>query len=126
MAEQTLNNPLSGAEVVTAILDRVAAKLRSDCNLNPNSAYDWFRADISIKLDLHDTGAHVKGDYDIHAGETEDFEGEYGSIVTPLEIDPDTPNAVRVETGQPVPTLAKGTDGRMIEKGVRYARGKAK
>ncbi len=127
MAEQTLNNPLAGNEIIEAILDKVRAKLRSDCFLNANSAYDWFNADISYKIDMHDSGALVKVDQQVIVSngampETPDLQ----HVEAEFHIDPAPPNEVRVETGQPVPTLTKDEHGKDVIKGVRYARKDAK
>lgn len=125
MAEQTLNNPLSGGEVVEAILDKIRASLRLDCHLNPNSAYDWFSAEVTIKLDMHDAGAHIKGDYTAKATEGNQV-ADAQHVEADFHIDPAPPNEVRVETGQPVPTLTKDEQGNDVVKGVRYSRKDAK
>jgi hypothetical protein len=126
MAEQTLKNPLSGAEVIEAILDRLRSSLQADCHLNANSAYDWFSAEVAVKLDMHDAGAHIKVDRiaKIHSGThpSEDLQ----HVEADFHIDPAPPNEVRVDTGQPVPTLTKDEQGRDVVKGVRYSRGGAK
>ena len=128
MAERTLNNPLGGNEVVEAILDKIRLKLKSDCFLNANSAYDWFSAEIEIHLDMHDAGAHIKADFKVQASNGEEpVDGtELQHVEAEFHIDPAPPNEVRVDTGQPVPTLTRDSDGRDVVKGVRYARGNAK
>lgn len=124
MAEQTMNNPLSGAEVVEAVLDRLRTELRKDCYLNPSSAYDWFSCKVSIELDMHDAGSLIKVDRAVTA-ENGDKPGEVESlqhVSGGFHIDPAPPNVVRVETGQPVPTLTRDEHGKDVVKGVRYGR----
>lgn len=122
MAERTLNNPLSGTEVVEAVLDKVRAKLQTDCYLNPNSAYDWFSAEIEIHLDMHDAGSHIKGDYRVQLAEGVKPAETPQHVEADFHIDPAPPNEVRVETGQPVPTLTKDEQGKDVIRNVRYSR----
>jgi hypothetical protein len=127
MAEETLKTALSGAEIVEAIADKVRQKLRTDCQLNPNSAYDWFDATITIELNMHDTGVLVKGDYNVKATAGKEPEQEMQQHVpAELYIAPAPPNEVRVDTGQPVPVLTKDEQGRQVVKGVKYSRSAAK
>lgn len=122
MSEITLNNQLSGAEIIEAILDKMRQKLRSDCHLNPNSAYDWFDARIKIELDMHDTGAHIKKDYEVGAASGTVPDGEVDGVSEELHIPAAPPNEVRVSTGQGVPTLTKDAQGNKVVENVRYAR----
>ena len=101
MAEQTLNSQLSGAEIIEAICDQVRTKLRKDCNLNQNSAYDFFKARVMIDATLHDTGTDVKVQAVTEQTFGKEPAGEEGveHHTTKLEIDKASPNEVRVETG---------------------------
>jgi hypothetical protein len=122
MPEKVLPLPLSGEEVRKAVLDRIDQSLQKDCYLSPNAAYDWFSAEIKLKLMLHDVGrtAEVEQTVAVFAGEEpeEGAEGVEGEIT--MEAKP--PNEVRVETGQEVPVLAKSPEGKPVIKGIRYAR----
>ena len=122
MAEQTLNNPLSGLEVRKAILDRLELQMSRDCNLNANSAFDWFSADVVVKVNLHDAGVHVQSDFDVAAQAGTDPNGDYRAEATVFTMDAATPNEVRIESGQEVPVETKDEEGRKVVKGVKYAR----
>lgn len=123
MAEQTMNKQLNGAEIVEAMVDKIRAKFRADCYLNPNSAYDWFTARISIELDMHDTGTMIQVNHSVEASHGEQPIGETEHVEGVLDIEAAAPNEVRRETGQPIPTLTKDPKtGKLVEKGVRYSR----
>lgn len=127
MAEQTLNNPLSGSEVIEAILDKIRLKMQSDCFLNANSAYDWFSAEVEIHLDMHDAGAHIKVDHKVIKAHGSQPADDLQHVEADFYIDPAPPNEVRVDTGQAVPTLTRDPEsGKDVVKGVRYARKDAK
>jgi hypothetical protein len=124
--EKVLNLPLSGEEVRNAILDKLSRKLEKDCFLSPNTAYDWFTANIDISIHLHDVArdATVQAEVLHTAGEIP--EGvEIRSVNDNFEIGIAPPNEIRVETGQPVPVLTQ-KEGKQEIKGVRYARNKIK
>lgn len=128
MAEQTFNEALHGNEVVEAILDRLRNKLRMDCYLNPNMAYDYFTAEISIKLTLHDMGMDVKTEADVQAthGEEPHDDAYVREVTDVLDIDPQPPNVVREQTGQPVPVLSRNAQGKTEIRRVQYSRPSAK
>lgn len=121
MPERVLPNPLTGDEIRKAILDRLSARLAKDGYLNQNLAYDYYSAEVTIKIVAHDCGrlAEVNVTEQINDGipvaEAEEVEGEF-------QIEPQPPNVERVETGQPVPVLSKDSQGTQIVKGVRYKR----
>lgn len=124
MAEQTLNNPLSGDEIIEAVTDSLRIKMRRDCFLNKNSAYDWFSGDVAVKLDMHDAGTRVSADHAAHSerGTAPNPDDDRQHVEAQFFIDPAPPNEVRVGTGQPVPTLTRDAQGKDVIKGVRYAR----
>jgi hypothetical protein len=134
MAETTLNSPLSGLEVRTAILDKIGFSLERDCNLNMNSSYEWFTANIKIALDMQDAGVHVKVDRDLDVKQgtepgwpVNQQRPETGNAIEhEFDIDPAAPNTVRIETGQGVPVQAKDEEGRTVTRQVHYARPGAK
>ena len=121
MAEKTLNSPLSGAEIVEALQDRILDKLKRDCYLNPNHAYDWFSAHITLQIKLHDTGQELETTHQvIYATGTPQPESEEQELE--LEIEKRAPNEVRIESGQPVPVLTQDKQGRSIIEGIKYGR----
>ncbi len=122
MAEKTLAKPLSGTEVIEAVVDKLRDKMRRDCYLNPNSAYDWFAADITIKLDMHDTGSKVSVEHAALVTEGVKPVDDTMFVSENLQIEPAAPNTVRMETGQPIPTETKDAHGRRVERGVTYTR----
>lgn len=119
--EKTLNTALSGAEIVEALRDRILEKLKRDCYLNPNHAYDYFSASIHIKVHLHDTGQELETEHRI-GFTTGQPQMDSEEVEVDLDIEKRSPNEVRVETGQPVPVLTKDKDGRSIIEGIKYGR----
>ena len=139
MSERTLALKLNGAEVRTALTDKMKSAgvseviveivdqaLKRDWSMNPATAYDWFDGTISVDgsavtvdLSLHDSGQ------DFPLKMTLVLKGEaVGVLQEPIEIPlgKAPPNAVRVETGQAVPSLAKQGDGPAEVKGIKYKR----
>ena len=49
MPEKTLALDLSGEEIRTAILDTLSRRLAKDGYLNPNMAYQFFNAKITVR-----------------------------------------------------------------------------
>lgn len=126
MAERVLVNPLSGEEIVRAVLDKVGNSLRRDCYLSPNLAYDFYTADVKISLRAHDVGrtagvnlAEVVTQH-VETVNPEDIHLDAADAEFEIEAAP--PNAVRVETGQDVPVLTRDTEGKPAIKPVRYSR----
>lgn len=126
MTEQTLNNPLSGAEVVEALVDQLRTKLQRDCYLNPNSAYDYFSATIAVSIQMHDAGALVPVSVTLTvASGVEPPDDSIETVEGVVEIPMAPPNEVRVKTGQGVPTMTKDANGNTVVKPVRYSRDSA-
>lgn len=123
MAERVLSNPLSGLEIRKAIADKVVQVLGRDCYLSENLGYDFYEAEIHVKLTLHDVGRAPEVEQTIT-----DSQGEVSDDIhleaaeADIHIDAAPPNEVRVESGQEVPVLAG--DGAI--KGVKYSRGKTR
>lgn len=125
MAERVLANPLSGAEIIEAVLDKIRQRLQRDCHLSPNLAYDYYLADIKINLTAHDVGRAVG--VDVSQVVTEGVRPEDAALEAAeaeFHIDAEAPNVVRVETGQEVPVLTKGSDGKQTVRGIKYSRKK--
>jgi hypothetical protein len=121
--EQTLNNGLNGEEIRIATLDKIATALQRDCFLSKNFTYRGISLEVHIKLKLDDVGGEKEVERTIahNAGavgpDAEELEVELG-------IENEPPNQTRIDTGQPVPVLAKDKDGKFIEKHVQYAKPK--
>ena len=126
MPERVLANPLSGAEVIKAIQDQLGRRLEKDCFLSPNLAYDTFECTVTVSLKCHDVGrvAEVNVTETVKAqGEMVDSEDIHlEQSKAEFQMDPAAPNEVRVETGQPVPVLGKGDNGKPEIKQVRYSK----
>ena len=123
MPERVLANPLSGEEIRKAILDKISQRLERDCYLSPNLAYDFYECRVSISLTAHDVGraAEVKVEETITEG-TRPEDAALEAADSEFEIDRQSPNEVRVESGQPVPVLTRDGKGKPEIKGVKYAR----
>ena len=123
-SEKTLNTPLSGAEVVKAIQDKIQEKLSQDCFFNPNHAYDWFKAVIQLRVEFHDAGVTINGENVVvaEAGQEPQPGGGAEEFNESVEIDAKSPNEVRVETGQEVPVLRRDANGKSVVEGIKYGR----
>lgn len=120
--ERAIAKPLSGTEVIEAIVSRLKEQLGRDCYLSPHMAYGAFsfKCSIDIKFQasrIEGTSTSVSGSL----GET-DTEQETESATLEVSDDPRPPNEVRRESGQEVPVLAKTPQGRLEERKVRYER----
>jgi len=122
MPERVLANPLSGEEIIEAIAEKVKAALRRDCYLTPNLAYDYYTADVKISLTAHDVGRAAQVNVAVHDTQGDPEDAALEASDASFHVDAEAPNAVRVESGQPVPVLTRDPDGRPAVKGVRYSR----
>ncbi len=123
MAERVLANPLSGEEIIEAVVDQIRRHLQKDCYLSPNLAYDFFHADVKISLTAHDVGraAEVVIEETVAEGvRPEDYALEAADAE--FHINEAAPNEVRVESGQDVPVLTRDADGKPAIKGIKYSR----
>jgi len=123
MAEETLAQPLSGEEVVEAVLYRVREMLLKDCFLNPVVAYESFEAEIHVKLKLKDCGrepeVRISAKVESETAVSEDAALEEAEA----HLYSQPPNQVRMETGQAIPTLVETPEGRREIKKIHYTRG---
>jgi hypothetical protein len=117
MAEKTVADPLSGAEVKAAILDRIKTALDHDCFLHDSASYDFFTGTVKISLSCHDGGFENKVELTAAAAQGDPVVPATEANVE-IDLEKAPPNQVRVETGQPVPT-ASG-------KKIKYSRKTAK
>jgi len=106
MPERTIPLQLSGEEVRLAILDKIDQALQKDCYMNPLGAFDFFSGKITIELRLNDMGREDVVKMNVSASQGTPPAEEPEAVKVEIKIDPQPPNAVRVETGQAVPTAS--------------------
>lgn len=125
MNEVAVPEPLSGAEIIEALLFRVRQQLIADCYLNPNNAYESFEGQITIKVRAVDCGRIVEVEKTVVADAGAPFddkkEGAF-ETTTVQDIPKEPPNVVRRESGQGVPVMTEDAGGRREVKRVHYAR----
>jgi hypothetical protein len=104
--ETTIPSPLSGAEIKTAILDKISQALDRDCYLHPASAYDFFSGTVTIDLSLSDMGTEskVRTGVLVQQGTVPVDLTNATHSETTVKFEKEPPNQVRVESGQAVPT----------------------
>lgn len=127
MTERVLNLPLDGEEVIQAILDKIAIRLRKDCFLSRNLAYGSFECKVKIALRAHDVGrtAVVEVKETIVQGDENEYQ-HLEAAEAEFEIDSTSPTQTRVETGQDVPVETRNGEGKPIINKVKYSRKEAK
>jgi len=122
MREETLAQPLSGAEIIDAILFQLRDKLEKDCFLSPMTAYENFDARIHIIIRARDSGREVEVDREVHHQSAEAVDEDQALVEADLLLAAKAPNEVRLETDQPIPTLTENAEGQKEIKPVRYHR----
>jgi hypothetical protein len=122
MPERVLANPLSGKEIIEAVVDKVRQALQRDCYLTPNLAYDFYEADVKVSLTAHDVGRAAKVEVAVHDTQGENEDAALEASDASFHVDAEAPNVVRVESGQPVPVLTKDPDGRPAVRGIKYSK----
>ena len=122
-SDKTLALKLTGDEIKKAILDKLDQELSRNCIFTPNLIYDWFDGNITGAFRLHELGTDFPAQAVIHASAGTEPEGEIQEAAIEIPIEKQPPNAVRVESGQEVPSLAKdGKSGKTVVKKIQYAR----
>jgi hypothetical protein len=113
MGEETLAQPLSGEEIILAILKKIGDSLEKDCFLSPMMAYEGFEADIHITVRAKDLGreVEVKRDVAIAGGEPVDDDDVF-LRETEIALSEAPPNQVRLDADLPIPTLVETSDGK--------------
>ncbi len=121
--EETLAQPLSGAEIIEAVLFQLREKLERDCYLSPTTGYEMFSATVHIRIQAHDTGRTVEVERVAHV-ESDPAPDEEDQLLAEVDmtLEPQAPNEVRLSTDQPIPTLTETADGKREIKPVRYHR----
>lgn len=123
-SEKVLTPPLSATEIEEAILDSVRLAIRRDCNLAPGNAYGTFSAHITGRVLLYDMGTEFAVNLDAKAKFGEQTEGGKESEIE-ITMNEKPPNAVRVESGLPVPVQVRNASGKNETKYVKYGRDRA-
>ena len=121
--ERVLAKPLSGTEVVEAIVTRIKEQLQKDCFLAPHMAYPAFS--FKCELDIQFQASRIAGTHATvtsAAAVVDLAPGAQESQQVTISDEPKPPNEVRRETGQEVPVLTKTPQGRLEERKVRYER----
>lgn len=123
--EVAVPEPLSGTEVIEAIVEKVRRMLARDCFLSPVAAYEHFSGKIHIEITAIDCGreAKVETEVAVNLGRSleESQEGAY-DVESEEVIEPEAPNVVRRETGQSVPVVTTDSGGKSEVKRVKYQR----
>ena len=121
---------LTGEEIINDVLEQVAARLRSNCNLRVTDSYTGGyegTVDVHLKLhgfDLHDVKTSVPVSAPAIAGaETsgEADEGEEIDAQVDIALEPRL-NLVRERSDQDIPSLGKDASGQVVIKKRRYVR----
>ncbi|HKM83871.1 MAG TPA: hypothetical protein VJY15_23310 [Candidatus Acidoferrum sp.] len=120
--ERTIAKPLSGGEVMEAIIFKIRDALKRDCYLAPHIAYDSYSFQAEIRVQFQKTNTSIK-ETTVHtrgkAGDVSDQPMESADVKTSDE--PKPPNELREETGQGIPTIITKPQGGVEEKKVKYA-----
>jgi hypothetical protein len=125
MAEIAIPEPLSGQEIIEALIFRIRQQLIQDCYLNPSVAYESFSGEITIKIRAIDCGRSAVVEKTIVAESGVPFNPEAEGaleLTTVQEIPTEPPNVVRRESGQGVPVMTEDSGGRKEVRRVHYAR----
>lgn len=119
--ERTVAKPLSGAEVVEAIVHRIRQQLQRDCFLAGHLAYASFSMQAQIRVQFQNTGTAIK-ETTVHANEQggQVTDAEMKSVDVDVTSEPQPPNQARIETGQGVPAVVTRPQGGVEEKKLKY------
>jgi len=112
MTSRTLAEPLSGAEVIEAIVEEVRRKLRLDCYLKPVFAYSSFTADLTIRVALKDAGSSPQVQTLVHVESETPLDEDHFLTETEAHLGEAPPNTVREDSGQGIPTWVENLEGK--------------
>lgn len=116
-------NALAGPELVNVILDKIRAKLEATGEFAGNVTFPWVKFDFNVGLTVYpkqavdDAPGIVAKDNGV-MGETDQPPVDE----TPVEVVVNTtavidvPDIARIESNQPLPTVAPGPGGVLIDK----------
>jgi len=121
MPERSLSLPLSGDEIIESLLEKLRVAMKRDCFLSPNAAYEWFKAEVTVKVEMSDVGRLPEAKFQVTAEEGEKKDGKPILSKTHFEVPQAPPNEVRMDAGLPIPTLTtEQTSGKTEIKGIKY------
>ncbi len=124
--EVAVAEPLSGTEVVEAVLNRVRDQLRRDCFLSPNSAYEYFTAEVRIKVKAIDVGreADVDKTVVVTLGKAPEDPNDprLETVSAESDMERQAPNIVRRQAGLSVPVQTEDGTGKVESRRVKYAK----
>lgn len=124
--EVSVPEPLSGTEIIEAVVFKVREQLRRDCFLSPNSAYEHFSGRIHIEIRATDCGrlVDVGADVPVVLGKEPEGDAKSEILTSTEEIPQAPPNVVRRQTDQSVPVVTQDNAGKQDQRRVKYAREK--
>jgi hypothetical protein len=125
-SEIVIPENLNGAEVRTAIAKAVNDALRGRGGIRDIDSYSTFRAEIHIKVTLHDVGGPKEVEVPVTSNfgqvpEGEDEDQYLEQFEANLEMDTAAPNEVRQDAELPIPVLTS-ENGKPAVKRVKYSR----
>ncbi len=101
MPEKTIALALSGAEIKEALIEKFRQGLDRDCFFHRDAAYDTISGKVTWEIGLHAVDSvTATGAASLNVGDGEVSETQKGEV----DIEPQPPNEVRIESGQTVPT----------------------
>lgn len=120
--EVAVPEPLSGTEIIDAVVFKIREALRRDCFLNANTAYEYFSGQFHIELKAVDCGREAAVTVDVT--HTAGAAPEPGAAIQEAKVDEtipmEAPNVVRRATRQSVPVVATDATGRNEQRRVTY------
>lgn len=122
MPEKSLPLHLNGEEIIEAVVAKIRERMRKDCFLNSTTAYDWFRAEVSIHVLMNDSGRRPEVSVNVQTseGEMPTADDSVKVAESSFKMQEAPPNQVRIESNQPVPVLSTGGDGKAEVKRASY------
>ncbi len=125
MPERVLPENLSGKEIRIAVAEQIADQLMRDGYLSESHAYSHYTLKGTLHIECFDLGTLYAVNMPVSAAPVTDPENAaLDAFDVELSQEAQDPNTVREETGQEIPVLTKGPEGKPEIKGVRYPRPK--
>lgn len=122
MNETTFAKPLSGPEIIEAVIYKIRENLQKNCLLAPHSGYGAFSFDATVKINFNNPTSHIKDAMGFAKGGDGDFDENAENVGETVTIhgDEEPPNQVRRDTEQGVPAMVKTPQGGTEEKRLKY------
>lgn len=118
MADRTLNDPLSGAEIKAILVARFSALLDNDSTLSDDIAYAGFRSDWLVNITFLRSETPGTMSWGTANEGTVDGENEFESLTDAYTTD--SPNAAREDHDLGLPVLIQtpaGAERRIVRRG---------